>query len=161
MADEHDRPGNRGQPPFRRRHPFRVARFTNSAGGTLERGPIAVFEGGAFLGQGMVDPLPAGATATVPFALERSIAVDQDRKFDEMGARLAKIENSLSRVIVAVSGGAVVPQGSSVVQGDGDANELRIEPCAAAILQRIDCAFRTASGGEDIEMLCDGADAGE
>jgi hypothetical protein len=75
-------------------HPFRVARFTNGAGGVLERGPIAVFEGGAFLGQGMVDPLPAGATATVPFALERGIAVDEDRKFDEQGARLAKIENS-------------------------------------------------------------------
>jgi hypothetical protein len=75
-------------------HPFRVARFTNGTSGVLERGPIAVFEGGAFLGQGMVDPLPAGSTATVPFALERGIAVDQDRKFDELGARLAKIENS-------------------------------------------------------------------
>jgi hypothetical protein len=75
-------------------HPFRVARFTNGADGALERGPIAVFEEGAFLGQGMVDPLPAGATATVPFALERSIAVDQDRKFDETGERVAKIENS-------------------------------------------------------------------
>jgi hypothetical protein len=75
-------------------HPFRVARFTNGGGGALERGPIAVFEQGAFLGQGMVDPLPVGATATVPFALERSIAVDQDRKSDEVGARVAKIENS-------------------------------------------------------------------
>jgi hypothetical protein len=75
-------------------HPFRVARFTNGSEGVLERGPIAVFEGGAFLGQGMVDPLPAGATATVPFALERAIAVDEDRKFDEQGARVAKIENS-------------------------------------------------------------------
>lgn len=75
-------------------HPFRVARFTNGGGGALERGPIAVFEQGAFLGQGMVDPLPAGATATVPFALERSIAIDQDRKADEVGARVGKIQNS-------------------------------------------------------------------
>jgi len=75
-------------------HPFRVARFTNAAGGVLEHGPIAVFEEGAFLGQGMLDPLPAGATATVPFALERSIAVDRDEKHDELGARVAKIENS-------------------------------------------------------------------
>jgi hypothetical protein len=74
-------------------HPFRVARFTNGAGGVLERGPIAVFEEGAFLGQGMVDPLPPGATATVPFALERAVAIDQDRKFDEQGERVAKIEN--------------------------------------------------------------------
>lgn len=75
-------------------HPFRVARFANGTGGALERGPIAVFEDGSFLGQGMVDPLPTGATATVPFALERGIAVDRDSKNDEAGARLAKIENS-------------------------------------------------------------------
>jgi len=74
-------------------HPFRVARFANSTAGLLERGPIAVFEDGSFLGQGVVDPLPAGATATVPFALERSIAVDVDRKWDELGERVSKIEN--------------------------------------------------------------------
>jgi hypothetical protein len=74
-------------------HPFRVARYLNSTPGVLERGPIAVFEHGNFLGQGMVDPLPAGATATVPFALERAIGVDRESKYDEVGARLAKIEN--------------------------------------------------------------------
>ncbi len=74
-------------------HPFRVARFANKTGGAIEKGPIAVFEEGAFLGQGMVDPLPDGATTTVPFALERSIAVDQERSYDELGERVAKIEN--------------------------------------------------------------------
>ncbi|APR76430.1 Hypothetical protein A7982_01777 [Minicystis rosea] len=73
-------------------HPFRVVRFTNDTGGLLERGPIAVFEDGAFLGQGMVDPLPAGGTATVPFALERSLGVEQGRNENEQGARLAQIE---------------------------------------------------------------------
>ena len=75
-------------------HPFRVARFSNVTGGMLERGPIAVFEKGAFLGQGMLDPLPSAATATVPFALERAIALDQERKQDELGERIAKIENA-------------------------------------------------------------------
>jgi hypothetical protein len=75
-------------------HPFRVARFANKTGGVLEKGPIAVFESGSFLGQGLVDPLPDGATATVPFALERAVAVEQERKYDEQGARIAKIENS-------------------------------------------------------------------
>jgi hypothetical protein len=73
-------------------HPFRVVRFTNDTAGLLERGPIAVFENGAFLGQGMVDPLPTGATATVPFALERSLAVEIARNENEEGARLALIE---------------------------------------------------------------------
>lgn len=74
-------------------HPFRIVRFLNNTPGVLERGPIAVFEQGAFLGQGMVDPLPAAATATVPFALERALAVDSERKSDELGERVAKIEN--------------------------------------------------------------------
>lgn len=73
-------------------HPFRVARFTNSTAGLLERGPIAVFEKGAFLGQGMLDSLPPKATATVPFALERSLAVESERRNLELGARLFKIE---------------------------------------------------------------------
>ena len=73
-------------------HPFRVARFSNETVGLLERGPIAVFEKGAFLGQGMLDPLPPKATATVPFALERSLAVDSERTNLELGARLFKIE---------------------------------------------------------------------
>ncbi len=73
-------------------HPFRVARFRNQTEGLLERGPIAVFEGGAFLGQGIVDPLPPSATATVPFALDRAVAVDSQMKVDEEGARVAAIE---------------------------------------------------------------------
>jgi hypothetical protein len=82
-----------GGVPDSNSHPFRVGRFTNGTPGMLERGPIAVFQEGAFLGQGVLDPLPPGATATVPFALERSIALDIDRKYDEQGARLFKIEN--------------------------------------------------------------------
>ncbi|MGH7282272.1 MAG: hypothetical protein ACRELY_12150, partial [Polyangiaceae bacterium] len=43
---------------------------------------------------GMVDPLPIGASTTVPFALERGLAVDRETKYDERGARVAQIENS-------------------------------------------------------------------
>ncbi|WP_437738112.1 hypothetical protein [Sorangium sp. So ce1335] len=81
-----------GGVPASSSHPFRVARFTNNTQGLLERGPIAVFENGAFLGQGMVEPLPPGATTTVPFALERGLAVDTTREESAEGARLARIE---------------------------------------------------------------------
>lgn len=73
-------------------HPFRVARFTNSTQGLLERGPIAVFERGSFLGQGLLEPLPPKATATVPFAIERSVGVAQEFRQDETGSRLYRIE---------------------------------------------------------------------
>src|SRR6185436_16449449 len=84
-----------GGVPDSQSHPFRVARFTNRSGGLLERGPIAIFEEGAFLGQGMVDPLPDGATTTVPFALERGLAVETQRTYTEEGARLSKIESGV------------------------------------------------------------------
>lgn len=74
------------------RHPFRVARFTNESGGTLEKGPIAVFEKGSFLGQGLVDPLPNSATASVPFALDRSIGIDKSNKYEEKDERVLRIE---------------------------------------------------------------------
>ena len=73
-------------------HPFRVVRFENATAGLLERGPIAVFGAGQFLGQGMLDPLPPKGKATVPFALDRSIAVTSERQSTEQGARLFRIE---------------------------------------------------------------------
>jgi hypothetical protein len=75
-------------------HPFRVVRFTNATQGLLERGPIAVFEKGSFLGEGVLEPLPPKATATVPFALERGLAVQNEQKYEELGARILKIEAS-------------------------------------------------------------------
>jgi hypothetical protein len=73
-------------------HPFRVVRFTNATKGLLERGPISVFEKGSFLGEGVLEPLPPKATATVPFALERSLGVESDHKYEQLGARILKIE---------------------------------------------------------------------
>jgi hypothetical protein len=98
-------------------HPFRVARFKNSTPGLLERGPIAVFEKASFLGQGMLDPLPPRATATVPFALERSVAVNSERTSDQQGARLYRIEggqlfierDAVERTVYRIDNGADRP----------------------------------------------------
>ena len=73
-------------------HPFRVARFKNITAGLLERGPIAVVESGAFLGQGVLEPLSAGSEATVPFALDRGVAVDTENNVRLVGARVSQIE---------------------------------------------------------------------
>ena len=42
-----------------------------------------------------------------------------------------------------------------------DANKLRIEPGSTALLQRLDRVLCAAAGGEDIEVLRDGADASQ
>jgi hypothetical protein len=73
-------------------HPFRVARFTNQTGGLLERGPLAFFGEGGFLGQGVIDSLPVGASATVPFALEHSLAVERSTDYVQEGSTLYQIE---------------------------------------------------------------------
>ncbi|HEY5284904.1 MAG TPA: hypothetical protein VIM14_19075, partial [Polyangia bacterium] len=73
-------------------HPFRVARFTNQTGGLLERGPLAFFGEGGFLGQGVVDGLPVGASATVPFALEQSLAIERSTEYVQEGSTLYQVE---------------------------------------------------------------------
>ncbi|MFO0653399.1 MAG: AgmX/PglI C-terminal domain-containing protein [Polyangiales bacterium] len=74
-------------------HPFHVARFVNRSGATLERGPLAIFEDGAFLGQGMLDALPDGATATVPFSLQRAVSVERSETSAIEGARLVSMHH--------------------------------------------------------------------
>lgn len=100
MVASRDVPGERmylfapdGGVPESSTHPFRVARFVNRSGAMLERGPLAIFEDGAFLGQGMLDPLPDGATATVPFSLERSLAVERTTSTAVEGARLVSMHH--------------------------------------------------------------------
>jgi len=73
-------------------HPFHVARFENRTGGLLERGPVAIFEAGAFLGQGMLDPLPDAATTTIPFAIERALVVEHAANSAIEGARLVSMQ---------------------------------------------------------------------
>lgn len=72
-------------------HPFHVARFENRTGALLERGPIAIFERGAFLGEGMLETLPDGATTTVPFALERGVVVESNATWAQEGSRLVRM----------------------------------------------------------------------
>jgi hypothetical protein len=69
-------------------HPFHVARFANQTAALLERGPIAISEAGAFFGQDLLEALPDAATATVPSALERALAVDRSPTTVVESARL-------------------------------------------------------------------------
>jgi hypothetical protein len=73
--------------------PWRVARFTNEIGATLERGPLAVFGRGAFLGEGELPSLMAGSDATIPFALDRGITVRAIASGEQGESRLASIRD--------------------------------------------------------------------
>jgi len=73
------------------RHPFRVARLTNATGTALERGPLTIYGGEGFLGQGVLGQMAAGAGTFVPFALDRTIAVSSEVDVSQGGARLVRI----------------------------------------------------------------------
>lgn len=79
--------------PDSSRHPFRVVRFKNASGGLLEKGPIAVFEEGAFLGQGMLNSLPVKAEAIVPFALVRDLAIETSQRWDQRDVRFYAVRS--------------------------------------------------------------------
>ncbi len=88
--------------------PFRAVRFENSTGGALEPGPVAMFEEGSFLGQAVTEPLVAGATGTVPFALERGVSVSREARTDEASGPLtAGIAGELTIERERVTRGAV------------------------------------------------------
>jgi chloramphenicol 3-O-phosphotransferase len=49
----------------------------NPTQSTLETGPVTVYGDGRFIGEGLTEPVPPGATAVVPFALDRQVVVDR------------------------------------------------------------------------------------
>ena len=84
--------------PLSRSHPFRVVKIANRTGAMLERGPVSVIGGGSFLGQGVLEPLPRDATTFVPFAVDRSVAVEANVETGEAEGRLVRISHGMVTV---------------------------------------------------------------
>ncbi|MCB9740095.1 MAG: DUF4139 domain-containing protein [Deltaproteobacteria bacterium] len=77
------------------RFAFKAVRFRNNTGSTLDPGPMTVYGRGRFIGEGMAEPIPPGALAVVPFALDRQIIVERkDGKRDEI-AQLVKLNRGV------------------------------------------------------------------
>jgi hypothetical protein len=79
-------------------NPYRVVRFRNSTPFVLEPGPISIYAGGSFVGEGLSEAVGAGTSATIPFAVEPGIMVTSsvERTGDEM--RLLRIVRGVLEV---------------------------------------------------------------
>lgn len=77
------------------RFAFRAVRLTNPTDNTLEPGPVTVYGAGRFIGEGLTEPITPRATAVIPFALDRQVAVERtvDRR-DRIGG-LVKVERGV------------------------------------------------------------------
>jgi outer membrane protein OmpA-like peptidoglycan-associated protein len=75
--------------------PFRSVRIVNPTDSALESGPVTVFSDGRFIGEGLSEPIPAHATAFIPFALDRQVVVERkDDGRDEI-ARILTVQRGV------------------------------------------------------------------
>lgn len=60
-------------------NPYRVVRFKNRTPFVLEPGPISVYAGGSFVGEGLAEPIAAEAGVIIPFSVEPGVVVHSAR----------------------------------------------------------------------------------
>jgi hypothetical protein len=90
------RPGGAGQ--GYESNPYRVIRFKNSTKFALESGPISIYSGGSFVGEGISEPVSAGVAVTIPFAVESSLLVASHLQYGGDEMRLVKIVRGVMEV---------------------------------------------------------------
>ncbi len=79
-------------------NPYRVVRFRNTTPFVLEPGPISIFAGGSFVGEGLSETVGANTSATIPFAVETGVMVTSTIKDDREEMRLIKMSRGVLEV---------------------------------------------------------------
>jgi hypothetical protein len=87
----YDSESNRGNAQF----PFKAVRFKNPTESQLEQGPVTVFGQGRFIGEGLTEPVPARATAFIPYALDRQIVVERKEAESDEIARILTVSRGV------------------------------------------------------------------
>ena len=90
------KPGGAG--PGYDSNPYRVVRFRNSTPYVLEPGPISIYSGGSFVGEGLSEAVGTDTSVTIPFAVEPGIVVttSSSSKGDEL--RLVRLVRGVLEV---------------------------------------------------------------
>ena len=76
-----------------RPNPYRAVKFANKTGYVLERGPVAIYRAGAFVGEALGGRVEKNATAFVPYAVEGRAVIHLSSHMEDEGVELVKIEN--------------------------------------------------------------------
>ncbi|MFN0252391.1 MAG: OmpA family protein, partial [Kofleriaceae bacterium] len=79
-------------------HPFRAARLVNTSGFTLESGPIAIFAGGTFVGDSILERLQVDETSWIAYAVDAGTTVVRTQVPDERPIRLVGISHGVLTV---------------------------------------------------------------
>lgn len=79
-------------------NPYRVVRFRNSTPFVLEPGPISIYSGDSFVGEGLAESVGTGVSATLPFAVEPSIMVTSSSSYSGEQMQLLRIVRGVLEV---------------------------------------------------------------
>jgi hypothetical protein len=79
-------------------NPYRVVRFRNSTPFVLEPGPISIYSGDSFVGEGLAESVGTGVSATLPFAVEPSIMVTSSTSYSGEQMQLLRIVRGVLEV---------------------------------------------------------------
>jgi hypothetical protein len=79
-------------------NPYRVVRFENSTPYVMEPGPIAIYSGGSFVGEGLSEAVGAGTSVTIPFAVETEIMVTSATQYSGQEMTLTRIVRGVLEV---------------------------------------------------------------
>jgi hypothetical protein len=81
-------------------HPYRAVLFQSPSDAALLTGPVAIYAGERFVGDGVTGAIPAHAHAFVPYALERSVRVDHTTEDAEDEVRATHLTGGMLTVEV-------------------------------------------------------------
>lgn len=76
-------------------HAFNAVRIVNPSRYTLDGGPFTIYTKGQFLGEGLSEPILPGAVAFIPYALDRSIVVEQELATREEIDELVSVQRGI------------------------------------------------------------------
>ncbi len=79
-------------------NPYRVVRFDNSTPFVLEPGPIGIYSGGSFVGEGLSETIGAATSATIPFSVETGVAVTTSTGMDADELHLVRMSRGVLEV---------------------------------------------------------------
>jgi hypothetical protein len=86
-------------------NPYRAAMFKNESGSTLEKGPVTIYSGGTFVGEGFLERMEKATTAFVSYSIDGNVVMNSRNGTDQEGVRLLKIVDGMviSEVLEIVS----------------------------------------------------------
>ena|GEM_PF-388945 len=72
-------------------NPYRVIRFKNNTPFVLEPGPISIYTGGSFVGEGISEAVGTGTSTTIPFAVEPGVLVTSTNQYSGEDMHIVRI----------------------------------------------------------------------